>query len=164
MNLLVRFRVMDNDKALLSTGSLLLWLGDDLVRKASGTRIRCAWYLRAKHKPHSELPCAEGEDFLEVMSMDRAAGVRPVEEGTRSSSSDPAVPEDVEESARVKKLVTPSAPTVADREEPTASGHAVFKTWCRECCNVRGRMHQHLAGRRETVIPAIAIVYGFLNE
>ena len=57
-----------------------------------------------KLKPHSELPYAEGEDFLEVMSMDRAAGVRPVEEGARSSSSDPAVPEDVEESALVKKL------------------------------------------------------------
>ena len=47
-----------------------------LVRKASGTRItlvkkRCAWYLRVKLKPHSESPCAEGEEFLEVMSMDR---------------------------------------------------------------------------------------------
>ena len=40
-----------------------------LVRKASGTRItlvkkRCAWYLIVKLKPHSELPYAEGEEFL----------------------------------------------------------------------------------------------------
>ena len=29
--------------------------------------------------PHSELPYAEGEEILEVMSLDRGAGVRPVE-------------------------------------------------------------------------------------
>ena len=125
---------------------------------------RCAWYLRVKLKPHSELPYAEGEEFLEVMSLDRGAGVLPVQEGGSSSSSGPAAPEDVEESAPVKKLVAPSAPTAADREEHTASGHAVFRTWCRECCTPRGRMHQHRAGGRETAIPAIAIDYGYLDE
>ena len=54
-----------------------------------------------------------------------SAGVRPVEEGGSSCSSGPAVPEDVEESAPLKKLVAPSAPTTADPEEHTASGHAV---------------------------------------
>ena len=179
VNLLVRFRVMDIGKALLSTQDLgrCGWetvfsadCGDAyLVRKASGTRItlvkkRCAWYLRVKLKPHSELPYAEGEEFLEVMSLDRGGGVLPVQEGGSSSSSGPAAPEDVEESAPVKKLVAPSAPTAADREEHTASGHAVFRTWCRECCIGRGRMHQHRAGGRETAIPAIAIDYGYLNE
>ena len=61
----------------------------------------------------------------------------------------------------MKKLVAPSAPTAADREEHTASGHAVFS---RECCVGRGRMHQHRAGGRETAIPAIAIDNGHLNE
>ena len=64
----------------------------------------------------------------------------------------------------MKKLVAPSAPTAADREEHTASGHAVFRTWCRECCFGRGRRHQHRAGGIETAIPAIAIDYGYLNE
>ena len=50
------------------------------MRKASNTRItlvkkRCAWYLRVKLKPHIELPYADGEEFLEVMSMDQGAGV-----------------------------------------------------------------------------------------
>ena len=86
-----------------------------LVRKASDTRItlvkkRCAWYLRDKLKPHSELPYNESEEFLEVVSMDQRAGVWPVEEGGSSGSSGPAVPEDVEESALVKKLVAPTAP------------------------------------------------------
>ena len=86
-----------------------------------------------------------------------------MDEGGSSGSSGPAVPEDVE-SEPVKKLVAPTAPTATDREERTASGHAVFRTWCRDCCIGRGRMHQHRAGGRETTIPAIAIDYGYLNE
>ena len=106
----------------------------------------------------------KGEEFLEVMSLDQGAGVWPVFEGGSSSSSGPMVAEDVEESTPVKKLVTPAAPTAEDREEHTASGHVVFRTWCRECCIGRGRMHQHRAGGRETAIPAIAIDYGYLNN
>ena len=122
---------------------------------------RCASCLRVKLKLHSELPYAEREELLEVMSLDRGA---PVQEGGSSSSSGPAAPEDVEESALVKKLVAPSAPIAADREEHTASGHAAFRTWCRECCIGRGRMHQHRAGGRETAIRAIATDCGYLNE
>ena len=96
--------------------------------------------------------------------MDQRAGVWHVEEGGGSSSSGPAVPEDVEEGEPVKKLVAPTAPTASEREEHAASGHAVFRTWCRECCIGRGRMHQHRAGGKETTIPAIAIDYGYLNE
>ena len=106
----------------------------------------------------------ESEEFLEVMSMDHRAGLWPVEEGGGSSSCGPAVPEDVKEGEPVKKLVTPTAPTGADREEHTASGHAVFRTLCRECCIGRGRMHQHRGGGRETTSPAIAIDHGYLNE
>ena len=90
VNLLVRFRVMNIGKALTSTQDIgrCGWetvfpadCGDAyLVRKASDTRItlvkkRCAWYLRVKLRPHSELPYAEGEELLEVMSMDQRAGV-----------------------------------------------------------------------------------------
>ena len=140
------------------------------VRKASDTRItlvkkRCAWYLRVKLRPHNELPYTESEEeFLEVMSVDQRAGVWPVDEGGSSGSSGPGVPEDVEEGEPVKKLVAPTAPTASHREEHTASGHAVFRTWRRECCIGRGRMHQHLAGGRKTTILAIAIDYGYLNE
>ena len=96
--------------------------------------------------------------------MEQRTGVWPVEEGGGSSSSGPAVPGDVEEGEPVKKLVAPTATTASDREEHTASGHAVFRTWCRECCIGRGRMHQHRAGGRETTIPAVAIDYGYLSE
>ena len=78
-------------------------------------------------------------------------------EGGGSSRSGPTVPEDVEEGELVKKLVTPTAPTASDREEHTASGHAVFRTWCHECGIGRCQMHQHRAGGRETTLPAIAI-------
>ena len=173
VNLLVRFKIMNIGKARLSTQDLSRcgWetvfpagCGDAyLVRKASDTRItlvkkRCAWYLRVKLKLHNELPYTGSEELLELMSMDQRAGVWPVDEGGGSSSNGPAVPEDVEEGEPVKKLVAPTAPTATDREEHTASGHAVFRTWCRECCIGRGRMHQHLASGRETTIP------GFLNE
>ena len=121
VNLLVRFRVMDIGKALLSTQGLSRcgWetvfpadCGDAyLVRKAriAFVKKRCACYLRVKLKPHSELPYAEGKEFLEVMSLDRGAGVLPLQKGGSSSFSGPAVPEDVEESAPVKKLAAPSA-------------------------------------------------------
>ena len=109
VNQFVRFRVMNIGKALLSTQDLSRCGNAYLVRKASNTRItlvkkRCAWYLRVKLKPHNELPYSEGEEFLEVMSMDQRAGVWPVEGGGGSSSSGPAVPEDVEEGEPVKKL------------------------------------------------------------
>ena len=111
VNLLVQFRAIEIGKALLSTQDLSRggWetvfpagCGDaHLIRKASNTRItlvkkRCAWYLRAKLKPHHELPFTEGEEFLEVMSLDQGSGVWPVFEGGSSSSSGPMVPEDVD--------------------------------------------------------------------
>ena len=122
VNLLVRFRVMNIGKALLSTQDLSRCGWETVLRKASDTRItlvkkRCAWHLGVKLKPHSELPYNEGEEFLEVMSMDQRAGVWPVEEGGGSRSSGPAVPEDVEESEPVKKLVAPTAPTATPVEE-----------------------------------------------
>ena len=144
VSLLVLFRVMNIGKALLSTQDLsrcgweAVFAADCgnayLVRKASDTRItlvkkRCARYLRAKLKPHSELRHNEGEEILEVMSMDQRAGVSLVEGGGSSSSSGPVGAEDGEESEPVKKLVAPTAPTAADLEEHTVSWHAVFRTW-----------------------------------
>ena len=79
VNLLVRFRVVNNGKALLSTqdpsrcGWETVFPADSgnayLVRKASDTRItlvkkRCVWYLGVKLKPHNELPYTESEEFL----------------------------------------------------------------------------------------------------
>ena len=86
VNLLVPFTVMNIGKSLPSAQGLSRCCWETvfpadcgnayLVRKASDTRItlvkkRCAWYLRVKLKPHSELPYNEGEEFLEVMSRTR---------------------------------------------------------------------------------------------
>ena len=65
-----------------------------------------------KFKPHSELPCAQGAEGKGKFKQKWSSG------------------EDVEESALLRKLVAPSAPTPADREEHTACGHAVFSTSC----------------------------------
>ena len=94
VNLLVRFRVMNIGKALLSTQDLsrcgweTVFPAENayLVWRASDTRItlvkkRCPWYLRVKLKPHNELPYTGSEEFLEVMSMDQRAGVWRVDEG-----------------------------------------------------------------------------------
>ena len=90
--------------------------------------------------------------------------MRLVQEGGSSTSGPAALQEDVEEGAPVKKLVAPPAPTADDRKEHVASGHAVFRTRCRECCIGRGRMDQHRAGGRETAIPAITIAHGYFND
>ena len=74
------------------------------------------------------------------------------------------MPDDVEQSALVKRLVAPSVPTAADREEHIASEHAVFRTWCREFCIGRGRMRQHRAEGRDTAIPAVASGYGYFDD
>ena len=107
-------------------------------------RKRCAWHLGVKLNPHLVLPCTDDEEFMDVLALDRRAGVRPVQEGGCSDSG-LAVPDDVEESTPVKKLVAPSPPTAADRREHIASVPAVFRIWCRESCIARGRMHQHFA-------------------
>ena len=92
------------------------------------------------------------------MSMDQRAGVWLVEGGGSLGSSGPAVPEDVEESELVKKLV---------------QRHSEKSTWpvdmqCSEpgvaSVALDARMHQHRASGRETTIPAIAIDFGYLNE
>ena len=125
VNLLVRFRVMNIGKALLSTQDL----------------GRCGWetVFPGDGHSHDELPYTESGEFLEMMSMDQRAGVWPVDEGGSSGSSGPAVPEDVEEGELVQELVAPTAPTATDREEHTASRHAVLRSWCRECCVGRCR-------------------------
>ena len=38
-----------------------------------------------KLKPHCELLHAEGEDLMEVMSLDRGAGVRPVQKEAQAA-------------------------------------------------------------------------------
>ena len=145
VNLLVRFRVMEIGKALLSTQDLSRcgWetvfpaggASAYLHRPASGTRIdlvrkRCAWYLRATLKPHSESPLTASEEFMEVLSLGRMMGVRPVQEGGASGSGFAQDAEDAEceESEKVKKMVKPTAPSAAEREEHVSSGHAVFRT------------------------------------
>ena len=101
VNLLVRFRVVNIGKALLSTQGLSRCGWETVVpadckcvlrQESFELKKRCAWYLRVKFKLHNELPCTESEEFLEVMSMDEMAGVLPVDEGGSSSSSGPAVP------------------------------------------------------------------------
>ena len=85
-------------------------------------------------------------------------------EGGNSSSSGPAVPDDVEETALVRKLVAPPAPTAADREEHTARGHAVFRTWMSRMLHRTWSNASHRAGGTETTIPAIATDCGYSNE
>ena len=100
-------------------------LGENVVRKASGTRItlvrkRCAWGLRLKLKPHSELPCAEGDEFMEVLALDRGAGVRLVQEGSSSCMQWTCGARRRQGGSAREKLVASSSPTAADREEHIA--------------------------------------------
>ena len=80
------------------------------VGRITLVKKRCAWYLRVNLKPHSELPYAEGEDFLEVMLLDRGAGARLVEEGGSSSSRWSSSSRRCRGECAGERFVAPSAP------------------------------------------------------
>ena len=76
--------------------------------------------------------------------MDHRAGVWPVEEGGGSSSSGPAVPEDVEEGEPVEKLVAQTAPTATDREEHTALvSRVLHRTWPNASASYRWKRNHY---------------------
>ena len=92
--------------------------------------------------------------------MDQRAGVWPVEEGGGSSSSGPAVPEDVEESEPVNKLVAPTAPTRRAHGQWACSvqnlvSRVLHRTWPNASASCLWKRDHD---------SAIAIDYGYLNE
>eukprot|EP00959_Pyramimonas_sp_CCMP1952_P224549 4695340-Pyramimonas_sp.AAC.1 len=89
--------------------------GAYILRRASGTRInlvrkRRAWYLRVRLKPHEDLPFTSAQELSEVASMEDR-GIYPL---------DADVGTEAEEGTPVKKMVVPTRPTAAEREEHIA--------------------------------------------
>ena len=180
VRLVARFKVLDVGKALLSTHDLsecgwkTVFPDTDhdaayIVHKASGTRLdllkkRRAWYLGVRLLP----PDADVKPgHLHLTPPRGAAGsLQQVDGETAEAKGSTADEHQGEEAAPSRKMVQPRTPTRAEREEHLASGHAVFRSWCRECCVGRGRMGHHLQadGDAKQLIPVCGVDYGYLND
>ena len=69
------------------------------------------------------------------------------------------------EAAKVKVPRSVRAPTEKEREDHVASGHAVFRAWCRHCLAAKGRMSPHFAqDGQEGDIPEAGLDYGYRSN
>ena len=54
-----------------------------------------------------------------------------------------------EEQARPTPLRAPEEPTAQEREEHRQCNHAVYRSWCKHCCECRGRAWAHASREDE---------------
>ena len=87
-----------------------------------------------------------------------------MEESGGSSSSGPAVPDNVEEGEPVKSLWRRQHQQHQTEKSTRPVGMRCSEPGVASVASDVAEMHQHRAGGRETTIPAIAIDHGYLNE
>ena len=82
----------------------------------------------------------------------------------REEADEIAMHDGVGEVALVPRVpCAPKAPTVADREEHEATGHAAYRSWCPHCVAARGRRGPHLTSEPGE-LPEVGFDYGFLGH
>ena len=57
----------------------------------------------------------------------------------------------------------PPGPSARQIVEHELTGHAVYRSWCRNCVASKGRAHAH-SSREEGALPEIGIDYGFFGR
>ena len=99
-----------------------------------------------------------------VLSSD--SGV--AEPETRDSSAGGAADSDMqgqEQASTVRARQAPAEPTQKERDDHEASGHAVYRNWCRACVAARGRSDAHpTTGRSETATARLSMDYCTLSS
>ena len=83
--------------------------------------------------------------------QEEEAGAAPSQEGQGEGLAVPRLPRLPDE---------PSAREVAEHE---ATGHAVYRSWCRHCVAAKGRSHAHLP-KTEGELPEMGVDYGFFGR
>ena len=58
----------------------------------------------------------------------------------------------------------PQMPSLTEREEHEASGHAVYRTWCEHCVAAKGQGNPHIADGEECDIPEVGFDYGYMSR
>ena len=57
----------------------------------------------------------------------------------------------------------PPMPSINEREEHEASGHAVYRIWCEHCVAAKGQGNPHIADGEECEIPEVGFDYGYMS-
>ena len=75
--------------------------------------------------------------------------------------------EDKDENLEMQKPTLPTRPEVpslTEREEHEASGHAVYRSWCEHCIAAKGQANPHKADGEACEIPEIGFDYGYMSR
>jgi hypothetical protein len=71
-----------------------------------------------------------------------------------------------EEIAKPVIVKSPIQPTVTEEEEHSATGHVVYRNWCRICVGTKGHGQPHLTQPDDdvSVVPRVVCDYGFMGQ
>jgi len=113
----------------------------------------------------------EGEEETERQKRGGAAEKSEAEgsEGRKSEEEGREGPERSPEAAEGEGLVVPrlprlpAEPSAREVAEHEATGHAVYRSWCRHCVAAKGRSHAHTS-KEEGELPEVGVDYGFFGR
>ncbi|CAK0814137.1 unnamed protein product, partial [Prorocentrum cordatum] len=97
-------------------------------------------------------------ELMKLIRDMRSQGEQPVH--------DAELAEEGEEQLRPKLLKAPHEPSQLEIDEHEATGHAVYRNWCKICIAARavGQPHQKAPEEDETAAPVICSNYGFMGQ
>ena len=71
-------------------------------------------------------------------------------------------PEDAVEMQRPRLPCKSPMPSMLERDEHEASGHAVYRTWCEHCVAAKGQGNPHIADGEVCEVPEIGFDYAYM--
>ena len=109
-----------------------------------------------------KLPRPKDKKEINAFEVDPES-VPTFEEG--SSGSGGRDGEALVESRKAKVGWEPPQPTEDERKEHEVSGHAVYRSWCEECCKALGATQQHRRVNHEKdLLPTISMDYFYMED
>ena len=86
----------------------------------------------------------------------------------RSKETDDSVPEHSKpedlEMQKPRMPTRPVCPSVTEKEEHEASGHAVYRSWCEHCIAAKGQANPHRSDGEVCEAPELGFDYGYMGR